>query len=458
MFVQINNKNVSSMTAGLARLSRGSVNTAARQRAVLHWIDWLGCVAAGSRAPVSGVLRSMNEGLGKGAGVCSLLGPAKDDWHATLLDAGPANIEEMDDMHREAILHPGPVIMPALAGLAREGLTAYQVLNAVVCGYEVMIRIGRALGPRHYFHWHNTATAGAFGAAAACSDALGLRDELFVWSLGNAGTQAAGLWQVRMEPVMSKQLHTAHAAWVGRSAAQMALAGFTGPQFILEGERGFFAAMCPDGQPHMVLREESDWLIHGTSFKPWPSCRHTHGTIDCVLGLRGRGADALEFQDCVVESFGDALNICNNPAPRTRTEAKFSLQYCVAAAARFGALKPEHFDEEFVNDPSLQRMVGRVRLQPAPELDEAYPAHYGARVTITEGGQARTHMVVDSLGDPERPMTTEDVLAKAETLMRYGRVGDARRDAALSAARSLLVADEALLSEPMPPALLQPLF
>ena len=445
-----------SMTDALLAASRRPVDRRTRRRALLHWLDWMGCVAAGARAPIGATLRAMPAGSG---GFDSLLGPAADAWQATLFDAAPANVEEMDDMHRQSILHPGPVVIPALAGLARGGLPAGRVLDAVVRGYEAMIRVGRAVGPRHYFHWHNTATAGVFGAAAACADVMGLTPQQAVWALGNAGTQAAGLWQVRLEPVMSKQLHVAHAAWAGRSAATLAAAGFTGPSRILEGERGFFAAMCPDGDLSAVLRPEDDWLIHQTSFKPWPACRHTHATIDCVLALREAQGDEFSFQDCVVESFSDALSICDQPQPRTRTEAKFSLQYCVAAAAVLGPLRPEHFDEACLQRPDLQALAGRVRLQASPAHDRAYPDHYGARVTLTlADGRRLMHEERDSLGDPERPLDAGQVLAKAEALMAYGGVSpDRRREALDAVAVGLEAPDEAFL-QPLPAALLRPLF
>jgi 2-methylcitrate dehydratase PrpD len=444
------------MTRALLLNAQRPVDLRTRRRAVLHWLDWIGCVAAGCRAPVGEVLRRLQPLAGATE---SLIGPAADAWQATLFDAAPANVEEMDDMHRQAILHPGPVVMPAVAGLARAGLAAGRTLDAVVRGYEAMIRIGRAVGPRHYVHWHNTATAGVFGAAAACADAMDLSIEQGEWALGNAGTQAAGLWQVRLEPVMSKQLHTAHAAWAGRSAAALAAAGFSGPARILEGERGFFAAMCADGIPDAVLRPESDWLIHQTSFKPWPACRHTHATIDCVLALRTTDGAPLVFEACEVETFADALAICDNPRPRTRTEAKFSLQYCVAAAALFGPLRPEHFDEAQLARPELVQAAQRVRLRPSAPHDAAYPHHYGARITLTLGGGARrVHEVPDSFGDPERPMDSSAVFAKAEALMAYGCVDAARSREVLDAAAALLEAPVEALARPFPPALLRPLF
>lgn len=448
-----------SLTRTLLEAAARPVDAAARRRAVLHWLDWMGCVAAGARAPVGQVLSGLRCEPGAGS-VASLLGPAPDAWTATLLDAGPANVEEMDDMHRQAILHPGPVVLPALAGLARVGVPRQQVLDALVRGYEVMIRVGRSVGPRHYALWHNTATAGVFGAAAACADAMALSADAAVWALGNAGTQAAGLWQVRLEPVMSKQLHTAHAAWAGRSAARLAAAGFTGPERILEGERGFHAAMCADGDLAAVNRPDTGWLIHQTSFKPWPACRHTHATIDCVLALRQQaGGGPLAFRSARVEGFRDAIAICDAPLPTTRTQAKFSLQFCVALLAAIGEPRPEHFDEGFLRRPDLLDAASRVHLSVSEELTRAYPDHYGARVTLElPDGSTISQAVRDSLGDPERPLPEQAVFDKARTLMAYGGVAPARAQAALEAAEALLEPDAAVRDEPLPSALLEPLF
>ena len=447
-----------SITTQLTQLYQRPITLRDRQRAALHWLDWMGCAAAGAPTPVGKTLRHMAQPAIKGH-KASLLGYTSDSWLAVLLDAGTANVEEMDDMHREAILHPGPVILPAVASFARQGLPASRVLDAIVVGYETMIRIGRSLGPHHYFHWHNTATAGAFGAAAACASAQSLTQEQTVWALGNAGTQAAGLWQVRMEPVMSKQLHPAQAAWAGRTAAQLAQHHFTGPQFILEGERGFFAAMCPDGNPDAVLQEENDWLIHTTSFKPWPACRHTHATIDCVLALREQlGNQPLTFEHATVRTFNDAVNICNQPAPQTRTQAKFSLQYCVAAAARFGALRPEHFDESWIHHPDLQAAAARVEVIRDSDCTTRYPAHYSADVQLRTPTGSVQACVQDALGDPECPLRLQQIYEKAEILMAYGDISPKHRSSIHEAVQTLMEPDFLSTSSTLPAPLLTPLF
>jgi 2-methylcitrate dehydratase PrpD len=453
-----------SVTEQLVRLNRRPVDSRARQRAAWHWLDWIGCVAAGARSPAADALMRWQPlgSVSRDAGLWpALAANACTDMQAVWLDAGLANVQEMDDMHRDAILHPGPVVLPAVAHVARHGgLDTVCALDAVVRGYETIVRVGRALGPAHYSLWHNTATAGVFGAAAAAADAMGLSDEQTVWALGNAGTQAAGLWQVRLEPVMSKQLHTGHAAWAGLSAAALAQADFTGPRWILEGEKGFFAALCADARPERVLEPAADWLIHDTSFKPWPACRHTHAAIDCVLALRERlGGSALRFSGAVVEGFGDAIRICDQPRPGTQTQAKFSLQYAVAAAARWGPLLPEHFDASAFCDADLLSAAARVQLRIDPELDQAYPARYGARVTVQMAdGSSQTAQVRDALGDPERPMHGDAILAKARNLMAYAGVAPGRSQAVLDAATSLQKQLASGMVAPFPRALLDPLF
>ena len=448
-----------SLSRRLLLRNRKAVNPRGRQRAVLHWIDWIGCVAAGARTPEADALQAWRPQPRLAPAFASLLGPAQDPFQALLMEAGPAQAEDMDDLHRRARLRPGAVVLPALASLARSrGIPARQMLDATVRGYETSIRIGRAVGARHHFHWHASSTAGVFGAAAACADALRLPLDAAVGALGHAGTQAAGLRPERPETAMSSQLSIAHAAWAGVTAATLALAGFTGPERILEGPHGFLAAMTTDADTTALVREDADWLIHSTSFQPWPGSRHTHAAIDCVLALREAGGRCpLVFDSCEVAASADALATCDNPRPATRTEARFSLQYAVAAAAALGPLRPEHFDELFFARPDLVDSASRVRLALSPAADAAHPDHYGAQVSMDD---YRSHSVQDSLGDPERPLSSQAVFDKARMLMRYGGVPPARIDDLLAAAGRLMgdaVQDEPL-AQPMPAALLAPLF
>src|SRR5690606_22586093 len=144
------------------------------------------------------------------SGQAGLAGTSHDPWQELLYEASLGNIFEMDDVHRAALVHPGSVVVPAALFLGRRlGATGSDILSAVVRGYEAVIRFGRAVGPGHYALWHNTATCGVLGAAAAAGSLLGLSTTALVDAFGLALTQAAGLWQVRLEPCMAKQWHLA---------------------------------------------------------------------------------------------------------------------------------------------------------------------------------------------------------------------------------------------------------
>jgi 2-methylcitrate dehydratase PrpD len=256
------------------------------------------------------------------------------------------------------------------------------------------------------------------------------------WALGNAGTQAGGVWQCRHEPVMTKQLHTARAAAMGLEAAQMAAFGLSGPRQILEGPQGMFAGLAPDARPHRVLAEaDAPWLVHATSFKPWPACRHTHPAIDAALALRPRIAGRT-IQAVHVESYADALSFCDRAVPTSTVQAKFSLQHAVAVVLLDGAPPLAAFGPLALERADIAALRARVTVADSTAFTHAYPAHYGAAVTVTLADGTTLHEAVpDALGDPENPLAEDAILAKARMLMESA--GVTRADAVIAAALAL---------------------
>jgi len=427
-----------SLTGLLAEICRRRVNPADRARAALHVLDWAGCAVAGSAADAGRVLAAW--AAAQAAGPCRTLAAGRRDLATALVANGAlGNVLEMDDVHRAAILHPGPVVVPAALALAeREGTPAEALLDAVVRGYEAMIRVGEAVGPGHYRYWHNTSTCGPFGAAAAGASLLGLDAAGWRDAFGNAGTQAAGLWQVRHEPVMSKQLHNGRAAHAGVIAADLARRGFTGPASILEGPQGFFAAMCPGADARDVVREPGGaWKIHATSFKPWPACRHAHAAIDAALAVRTR-LGAARVRRVAVRTYGDALAFCDRPAPRTVVEAKFSLQHSVAVALADGPPPLAAFAPDAIERADLAALRDQVAVEAAEPYASAYPRHYGAEVEVeTDDGARIVAAVADALGDPENPLDEGRLRAKAIALMRAAGLPETRCAGIVAACRAL---------------------
>ena len=388
-----------SLTEQLATHLQRPVDDATRARARLHLLDWLGCVAGARGSELALRLRENPRAY-------SFLG----------------NILEMDDIHRAAVLHPGPIVWTTMLMFTWEQ-TLDQSLNHAIRGYEAMIAIGATLDKYHYEHWHPSATAGVFGAAAVGTSSLGLNAEMTMWSLANSGSVAGGLWNMRHDDVMTKQWHLDHAMRTGLSAAWNAKAGITGPRFILEGPQGLYAAMCRQPKP---MTFPDHWRIHEVSFKPWGACRHAHPAIDAALELKAK-LGHLDG-DILVETYADAITFCDRLNPQTVQDAKFSIQHAVAVVAQKGV--PELADFEADAIAQFAEARSRVTAREASDITARYPEHYGARVTA--GGQSVE--LTDTLGDPERPMSDEQIIGKARALIAWGGLPPTEADRAVDLA------------------------
>ena len=431
------------LTQSLARRLAAPVDEAARARAARHVLDWAGCAVSGLASEAGRA--AADAFAGDGSGPCaSAAGTGRlDALSAALVNGSLGNVLEMDDVDKRAILHPAPSVIPAaLAAAEQAGADANALLDAVVRGYEAVIRLGRAVGPGHYAFWHNTGTCGPVGAAAAAASVFGLDEDETAHALALAATQASGFWQTRHEPAsMAKQLHTARAAHAGLSAAMLARSGFKGPLTVLEGEQGFFAATCPGADPGAVMADpDADWRLFEVSFKPWPACRHAHAAIDAALELRSRVPDTDRIEAIAIETYADAVTFCDRAQPDTVIEAKFSLQHAVASALLNGAPDLSHFEPGAFRDAVARTLQGKTEVTAAERFDAVYPARYGAGVTIRlSDGERLQAEAPDALGDPENPLTEDRLIAKARMLCEAGGFSAPQTDALITGALDLSV-------------------
>lgn len=373
------------------------------ERAKLHLLDWLGCAIGGAASPPGRVFLAATS-LG-----APPLGQLRRD--ITRL-GGLGSLLEMDDVDRAGLVHPGPVVCSALMAAATPATSGLVLLEALIAGYEGMIRLARALGPSHYAQFHNSSTTGAFGASIAAGHVLGLTPDQQVWAAGHALSMAGGLWECRNSATATKHLHISEAARRGLQSALWAQAGLVGPAQIFEGPQGFFAGLAPKGNPDVMLHPARELLIHQVSFKIWPACRHAHAAIDAAL-TAAAGIALNDIREIKVTSFKDALVFCDRPQPKTSGEAKFSLQHAVALCLRYGAPALKHFEEPFLSDPELAALRERITIAEDADFTRAYPGHFGAEVSLVlHTSQPITARVSDAWGDRENPASAEDIAQK----------------------------------------------
>ncbi len=400
------------LTAELIALVRAKpIDDTDLEQAALFTLDAVACAYAGSATPVGRILRNW-----------SARAP-RDDRRDAFLMGALTHITETDDLHRKSVTHPGCVVVPATLALGhRLGAQPAQLLRAILHGFEAMCRVGAAVGPAHYRVWHNTATCGPFGSAMAAACLFDLDDRRTRDALGNAGTQASGFWEFMQTGAMSKHLHAGRAAESGLIAAELAAEGFTGSPAILEGKRGFFAAMCDDPATDNLLADtDAPWQLRLTSIKPWPSCRHTHPIIDCALELHDL-LNGEPIRSIGIRTYQAALDVCDNPAPQSEYEAKFSLYHCAAVALLDGAVGLASFDEAARSRTA--DLCARTRVEVVDPYRSSYPDAWGAEVRIeTASGQALSVSRRDCRGDPELALSPAEMRAKAEGLLAFAGLG-----------------------------------
>jgi 2-methylcitrate dehydratase PrpD len=158
----------------------------------------------------------------------------------------------------------------------------------------------------------------------------------------------------------------------------------------------------------------SGWKLPGTSIKPYPSCRHTHSSVDAVLQLRrDHGLTAADVERVEIDGYHSVLDLTDNATPTHQYAAKFSVQYCAGRALMDGALLLGDFTDERIGEPALRDLMQRTDVRLDPELDARYPAEFPARVRLTlRDGRTVEQVVYSPKGDPEAPLSEAELQAK----------------------------------------------
>jgi 2-methylcitrate dehydratase PrpD len=382
-------------------------------------IDWFACLLPGSQsAPATMLVEALHDEFGSGrAWVFGADRPASIRT-AALINATAAHTVEFDDIFREAIYHPGcPVIGAALAAAQSNQADGVELLRAIVVGYEVSTRIGVAVQPSHYRYWHTTGTIGTFGAAAAVASILKLDPGRSAHALATAGTMAAALQQAFRSDAMSKPLHAGHAAEAGALGALAAGRGVTGALDLLEGKVGFGAAMS----------DAADWSkatdglgerynIASMTVKNHGCCGHSFAAIDAALALRGT-LDLADVDRIEVGTYRASLDVTNRRHVSTPFEGRFSTPFTVASALVHGSVRLDAFTPERLQDQAVQALMARVDMVVDENCEAAFPNRRSATVTITmKDGQQRRHEQPTRKGDPDAPLTDDELAMKFREL------------------------------------------
>lgn len=412
------------ISAALAEFAVGArPGEGAREMMRLSLLDWAACGVAGQAEPVARLTRAMALEDG-GAAEAAVIGTATrlPARAAALVNDATSHALDYDDTHFAHIGHPSVAVLPAALAVAQgTGATGAAFLDAALVGVEASIRVGIWLGRAHYqAGFHQTATAGAFGAALAAARLLGCDRQQVTQVLGLAATRASGLKS--QFGTMGKPYNAGIAAANGVEAALLVARGFVSNPEGLEGAQGF--GPTHHGQADLSALDGlgADWLFETVSHKFHACCHGTHAALEALGKLRGFSAD--EVTAVAITTHPRWLSVCNIDMPRTGLEAKFSYRLTAAMAlARLDTGALDSFADALCADPDLVALRDRVEVRSDDTLSET-----AARVVVRtrDGGEHRAEHDLDA----PIPLDERRKKLRAKAVSLLG----AKREAALWAA------------------------
>lgn len=398
--------------------SLNSVDVGVLNAARFCVLDSIGAALGASRsAEISSVADTYIcwSGTGLNGKTASVWGQGKHAnlFTALLVNGLSAHELELDDVHTASKSHVGAVVVPAAWGVA-EAISAdgKAFIEAVIVGYEIMGRIGKAMdvSSNRRRGWHTTGVIGTFGAAAAAGKLLGLSEDELVSAFGMAGTQSSGLWAFLAEGASCKKLHPARAIVNGVSACLLAQSGMTGPEHILDAQDGGLYAAVSDSFDMSKLTEAlgQDYQICHIDKKPYPCCRTTHHAIDSALKLRSE-IKAEDVAHVLVETYDVGVLQCGfKKYPESTREAKFSIAFTCAAAMVYGRVTNSEFTQDVLDNPLIRFIAENTDVVSDEMFTERYPKRWGSRMTVTlKDGSIHVCQTDDISGSPAVPLTPE---------------------------------------------------
>ena len=409
-------------------------------------LDHLGTAARGgimeNMPSVDRTLAAM--GAGEGSVLTAIVGkqPARPEW-AVFSNSIAAHSVELDDTHSASSLHPAVVVIPgAMATAEVEGSSGRELIAAIVAGYEVACRLGRALTAKEVYAkgFHPTAIVGPFATAAAVGKLIGLTSEQLAHAFGIAASQAAGRTEFLAEGAWTKRFHTGWASHAGYVAARLAQNGFTGPLKPFDGRDGLLRGYgSEENLARLTEGLGAPFELSITSVKPHACCRYNQGPIDLAIQLRtehGIGPDDVASIDVGVVTA--AIGIVVEPRdrkvrPTNDVDAQFSLPYAVGLGIAKGQASLDEYAPESLGDAAVLAVAERTHAVVRPEHDARFPDLWPCDMIITTtDGRTLTASLEHAKGDPENRLGYEGMCAKFRSLAS-SVFDEAQMDAIISA-------------------------
>jgi len=384
-------------------------------------LDSLGCCIFGATLPWTRKVAALAE-LEAARPIATVIGMGRKTSVslAALVNGTGGHAFELDDIHKESIVHPGSIATPVALALAEESgrATGKDLLTAMVAGYEIGTRVGNAATMSLFFGgFHPQGTSGAFVAAATAARMLGLDAPRFQHALGIVGSQAGGLMAAQ-EGAMVKRFHSGRAAQSGVYSARLAEDDFTGITDVLEAPYGgYLSSYSREPNPKRLTDGLGTvWETLNVGYKPHASVTSIHSAQDGLLAI-------LKENNLTAD---DVAEVEAGLSPMTHvhcaweykaqgvTAAQMNLYYGLAVIALDGVAFTEQFHESRLAEPKTLAFVKRIRAYVDKDIEAMGPVfRHASRLRVkTRDGRMFEKLTLHRRGSPENPLAPGEIVDK----------------------------------------------
>jgi 2-methylcitrate dehydratase PrpD len=393
-----------------AELETEGIPDSVRDRVGLVVADTVGAIIAGSTdAAVGALARRWTDSTRGGATVLGANGGQTIPPYAALCNGTAGTVLELDEGHQLAAGHPAIHVLPALLADAETGYRDSDAfVRSFVAGYEVAVRVARALGTlQSGYHPHGV--WGAVGGAAAVARSRGLDPATTRTAMAIAANYAQ---HTRFEAATEGATVRNASAGVSNLAALVAVdqaeAGFSG---VENGVVRHLELAAEEAVDEAALSADlgDRWEVTHGYFKLHAACRHTHPTLDALTDL-STDLDPATVESVRVETYPDAAGLTES-RPRNQLQAKFSIPFAVATALSCGDTGPSAFTEEAIT-PETVALAERVTVAVDDAMAERAPDRRGARVTVETADERVSREVLTARGGEHDPFTETQLASK----------------------------------------------
>lgn len=384
-------------------------------------LDSLGCCLFGATLPWTRKVAELAD-LEGAKPVASLIGMGRKTSAslAALVNGTGGHAFELDDIHKESILHAGTLTTPVALALAEEAGcgSGKDLLTAMVAGYEIATRIGNGATMNLFMSgFHPQGTTGVFASTATAARMLGLGAAQFQHALGIGGSLGAGLMAAQ-EGAMVKRLHCGHASQQGVYAAKLAAKDFTGIVDIVEAPYGGFVSSHSQ-KPNPVRLTEglgTTWETQQVGYKPHASVTSIHSALDALREIMQEhhlkpddiakvetGLSPMTYVHCAWEYKAQGV-----------TAAQMNLFYGMSVIATDGQAFTKQYHESRLKEPAILAFIAKQTAYVDPEIEKmGKDFRHACRVkVVTKGGQVIEKLALHRRGSPEKPLAPSEIVDK----------------------------------------------